>query len=40
MAIRPEAETSLGGYQCVDVGEAHDLDLAADSFEYQLCTPI
>ena len=38
MVINQEAETTSGGYQHVDAGEAHDLELKACPFEYQLIT--
>lgn len=38
MVINQEAETTSGGYQRADVGEAHGLELKACPFEYQLFT--
>ena len=38
MVTHQEAETTSGGYQYADAGGAHDLELKACPFEYQLCT--
>jgi hypothetical protein len=40
VVIHQEAETTSGGYQYADAGEAHGLELKACPFEYQLITTI
>ena len=37
MVIHQEADTTSGGYQNADAGEAHGLELEAYPFEYRLC---